>query len=150
MPRPLLEVGCSLLALSEASGGRLEVFWEAPTLLLLATIPAVLALAAFGMSYGRMSSGAKGGILWAFLLTIGPFLVASVLGISGQMDSGGIQYVIAISPLTALGGAPFAAISNLSASGQEMKLEVVGVSIAVNAALALVAYRRSRELWTKV
>lgn len=102
----------------------------------------------FSKEGGFAASGAKGGILWAFLLTIGPFLVASVLGISGQMESGGIQYVIAISPLTALGGAPFAAVSNLSASGQEMKLEVV--SIAVNAALALVAYRRSRELWKKV
>ena len=138
----------SAVSILRAMDGDTAKLFQAESLLLFVAIPAVLGMAAYGMTYARMVSRTRRGSLYTFLLLAGPFLLAMVLGLGGT-DGQTLQYIMAISPLTALFGAPFLALSSLFA-GLDLSMEVVGVSVAINAVMAYLAYQKTQARWAEL
>jgi hypothetical protein len=144
---------CVLAAFFEASNQKLTFLKHPDTLLLMLAIPLILALATYSTTASRIGASSNRGTFWVILLNIGPFLLVSGLGISGQMGWEKSQYILSLSPLTAIAGAPFCAIYSLIENQPnpsdipEFDRAVVWCSVLVAGLLACAAIRLTRSKW---
>lgn len=144
---------CVLAAFFEASNHDLTFLKHPDTLLLMLAIPFILALATYSTTMSRIGASSNRGTFWVILLTIGPFLLVLSLEISGQMGWEKSQYILFLSPLTAIAGAPYCAIYSLIESKPspenipEINSAVVWCSVLVAGLLAFAAIRLTRSKW---